>query len=369
MKNTFLGLFVSIFLVACPLSDFASQLPDNRPNYKKTTVTNPLEIPPDLTQSSIDDTLSIPELSGIESAELSQYQNERNSNFQNKNNLENSLKRIYHQGDTSWIEIDSNPNVVFKNAKDFWTRNGLSLSRADKNIGIMETVWLEADDSLPSTNAISRLLSTALGNLKDSGMRDKFRTRVDYDGKKTLVYLTHYSATEKEVTRGKSSINNKDIENYTWVASSRNPELEIEMLRRLNLYLNQHGNNNVASDAPAKEEKPPILFTQLKDGTPALLINGDFYQAWALLGIAIDRAGYTMDIQDRKNGTYHFAKITAKEKGFFIKEIKHEIDNYTVGLADQGQQQIAVVRTHNQKSIGSEEAKTILQKISQAISF
>ncbi len=360
-------VLTALLVTGCANSDLEGKLPDNRPSYKTSKVTNPLEIPPDLTQSSVDDVLAVPELSGVSNANLSTYQNERGVSA--GQNLATSLKNVHHSGDATWVEINASPDIVFDHAKSFWTHNGLTLSRVDKNIGIMETDWLEAQTDMPKTG-IARLIATVVSPLTDTDMRDKFRTRIDYDGSKTFVYLTHYGASKEEVDlQGKvvkSSIK-KDDQNFAWVASSRNPELEVEMLRRLNLYLNTRGNQNVSATDSGKTST--IKFTQLSDGTPALVMNTDFNKAWTLLGIAIDRAGYALDGQDRKNGQYSFAKITDKKVGLIIKKIERDIQHYTIGLADQGNQQIAVVRSHNKGAVSADEAKAILQKISQKITF
>ncbi len=360
-------VLTALVLTGCSNASLEGKLPDNRPSYKTSTVTNPLEIPPDLTQSSMDDVLAVPEFSGADKANLSTYQNERSVTSQQS--LATSLKNIHRSGDATWVEINARPDVVFDHAKSFWVRSGLRLARVDKNIGIMETDWLEAQGNMPKTG-IARLISTVVSPLTDSDMRDKFRTRIDYDGNKTFVYVTHYGATKEEVTlQGKVVKNSmkKDDKHFAWVASSRNPELEVEMLRRLNLYLNQRGNQNVTTANGGQSNA--IQFSQLADGTPALVINTDFNKAWALLGIAIDRAGYALDGQNRQNGTYSFAKITDKKVGFIIKKIDRDIQNYTIGLADQGDKQIAVVRSHNKGAVSIDEAKAILQKISQEIHF
>lgn len=362
---------ITTVLAACSNSDLEAQLPDNRPNYKQSRVSNPLEVPPDLTQSSVDDVLAIPELSGTANADLSTYQQERGQAAMNSRSLSNSLQNIHRRGDVSWIEIADSPDKVFKNAKSFWLNNGLSLSRVDANIGIMETDWLEARGDMPQ-GGISRLIGQLISGLEDNGLRDKFRTRIDYDGEKTYVYLTHYGATEEEVDIAgrtvKSSGNKKDTKFFAWKASSRNPELEVEMLRRLNLYLNQRGQQNAVAKAEG-QGSGGISTTTLTDGTPALVIDSDFNQAWIMLGIAIDRAGYELNSQDRKNGTYSFAKVTEKEVGLFIKEVERTVETYSIGLADQGTKQIAVMRSYNRQAISSDAAKAVLEKISQEISL
>ncbi len=397
-KHIFLLLGSGIYLSACSNADLASSLPDNRPNYKQSRMTNPLEIPPDLTQSSIDDTLQVPELQGVEKARLSTYQNERQTQA-GEGGLAATLKNIHSDGNTLWIEINASPDTVFADAKQFWISNGLPLKRVDKAVGIMETDWLEAGNDMPG-GGLGSLLSGLLNVVQDDGKRDKFRTRIDYDGENSHVYVTHYGATEKQVDdRGrvkKGKTNNDDSAIYKWIASERNPELEVEMLRRLNLYLQNrgravahsnagannnadtHADNQAATDRPSETASAAaatsptstatmVAFNHLSDGTPVLTINGNFNKAWTLLGVAIDRAGYDITQQNRQDGTYHFNKVTVSKSGLIFKKVSQTTETFTLGLADQGDKQIVVVRSHNNKSPNSANAKSVLQKLSKAI--
>lgn len=373
MKKLSFFCLISL-LFACSNNDILSQLPDNRPDYKQSRTVNPLEVPPDLTQSSVDDRLVVPELSGVNNAQLSAYQNERNGQNQSTTTLESALKNIRRNGDANWIELAAKPDVVFKDAKNFWLNNGLPLTRVDSNIGIMETDWLATKANLPRSG-ISRLVAKVLSGLKDNGVRDKFRTRIDYDGKTTYVYMTHYGATEEEVTeqgtkvKGNNKGGNAKTSHYAYLASSRNQELEVEMLRRLNLHLQKSGKQIKQAHAGKQSSKAQMQFTTLSDGTPTLVMQSNFNQAWILLGIAIDRAGYEISQQDRKNGTYRFAKITETKTGFIVKQTERSVENYTLGLADQGGRQLAVIRSHNKQPIQQAAARAILQKISQEIRF
>lgn len=373
MKNLFLYCSLASTLCACSNASLMNAIPDNRPDYKTSRTTNPLEIPPDLTQSSVDDGLVVSELSATDDASLADYQNERGVKVNRNKPLENALQNIQHSGDATWIEIDQLPDTVFENAKRFWLDNGLTLSRVDKNIGIMETDWLENKANLP-TSGISAMIGRVLSGLQDEGVRDKFRTRIDYDGNRSSIYLTHYGATEQEINQYGQVVNSqtgsaKDSPNdYVWKASTRNPELEVEMLRRLNVFLHKRGKQTAV--APVKNTtKEHITFSQLADGTPALLIDSNFNRAWLLLGIAIDRAGYSIDRKNRQGGTYTFAKITERRVGFIVKHTERTIETYQIGLADQGNRQIAVIRRIDGKRPASEQSRAILQKISQEIQF
>lgn len=372
MKHLSLSMAIALSLTACTNSSVVDIIPDNRPNYKTSRTTNPLEVPPDLTQSSIDDGLAVAELSATDNASLATYQDERSQQTGTSDRLEASLKNIQRSGDATWIELNAKPGKVFDDIKRFWLDNGLPLSRVDENIGIMETQWLQSKANLP-TSGISSLLSRALSGLRDDGVRDKFRTRIDYDGTHSYIYVTHYGASEKRLdNNGKvirnSSGNQDDSSNYAYFADSRNPELEVEMLRRINLYL--HKNNKQTATVPSTSaQQGNIAFAPLSDGTPALLIDTNFNRAWMLLGVAIDRAGFDISEQKRQSGTYTFAKVTERRVGFIIKQTERDIETYQIGLADNGSQQIAVVRSYNSGKPTVEQAQSVLQKISQEINF
>lgn len=375
MKKSHLStLLLSSSLLACSSINLETVLPDNRPDYKQSRTINPLEVPPDLTKSSIDDTMIVPELSGVDQAHLSDYQKERNqSTAQKSDQLKKTLENIQRSGDATWISISDTPINVFKNIKSFWHTNGLPVAHADENIGIIETVWLEKRSDLPR-GGLMGLLSGVIGGLHDSGIRDKFRSRVDYDGKNTLVYITHYGATEEQVDEAGKVIkrpkNNSADAQFAFVASSRNPELEVEMLRRLNLYLiKNHKQSAQKTTADTSKHSAPQLVS-LPDGTPALVINSDFDQAWVMLGVAIDRAGYELSGQDRRNGVYNFAKIKETETGFIIKHTERTFENFQLAIADQGNHQIVVLRSHNQSDkVSKETAKSVLEKLSKEVRF
>lgn len=366
-------LLVATLLAACSKINLETVLPDNRPDYKQSRTVNPLEVPPDLTQSSIDDTMIVPELSGVDQAQLSDYQKERNqSTAQRSDQLKRTLENIQRSGDSTWISIPDSPTNVFKNIKGFWHANGLPVARADENIGIVETAWLEKRSNLPR-GGLMGLLSGIVGGLHDSGVRDKFRSRIDYDGKNTLVYITHYGATEEQVDEsGKvvKNARNSDDAQFAFVASSRNPELEVEMLRRLNLYLVKNHKQSAQKATESTRKQSSLQLASLSDGTPALVVNSNFDQAWVMLGIAIDRAGYELSGQDRKNGVYSFAKIKETKTGFIIKHTERSFENFTIAIADQGNQQIAIVRSHNQSdNVDKKVAQSVLERLIKEVRF
>lgn len=365
MKKTLAYISVALSLTACTSGKLSDLIPDNRPDYKTSQVTNPLEVPPDLTHSSIDDGRNVAMLTATDKALLSDYRHE-NSSKSKAEQLKNALKNIHSDGNSSWIALDADPDTTFEKVKEFWIGNGLALKRVDKNIGIMETDWLEKKSSKPKSG-ISSFLASVINGLTDDGERDKFRTRIDYNGKQTLIYITHYGVSEQEVdANGKivKSRKYKDASNdFVWVSDKRKPDLEIEMLRRLNVFLQRSG----AKVSTAKKTGVSVKMAKLSDNTPILLINGDFNTAWRTLGISLDRAGFEINAQNRQTGLYNVAKVTRKKVGFIIKRTETEIDSYQIGLADRGQQQIVVVRLHEGKKPSTHKAQEVLRSIEKSI--
>ncbi len=351
-------LAVTSTIISCSNTKLESYLPDNRPDYKTSRSINDLEVPPDLTSATINDTMAIPELSAVN--KNSQGKDTGNT----KTTLSTGLKNIHSIGNTHWIEIAENPDAIYRSIKNYWRNADLKLTRDDQEIGIMETDWLEPKNNRPSS-FITGYLRKIIDGMSDDGLRDKFRVRVDYDGKKTLVYLTHYGIVEKEFKDKYGP--NSDTSEFAWVDGKRNPELEIEMLRRISVYLNKKQKVLTADNNSTKETN--LETTSLTDGTPAIIVNGNYNEAWILLGIAVDRAGFKIRKQDRANGNYSIAKVTFKSKGIIFRTKKETYENYSIRIADKGRQQLILVQGENGATIDTKSAKIILDKIAKEIKY
>lgn len=371
MKKCLTGaalLTTALLLNGCQSNAISSVIPDRHLAYQKARTTNPLEIPPDIVKSNVDRRI-LDASAGFSGQSLSQYQQATSAELVKKDQLAASLKHIHQRGDAAWIAIDAKPEKVFADVKRFWLASGYPLTKVQPQLGMMETAWLKKSSGLP-TSGIMRLLSPFIDGLVDKGIRDKYRSTIDYDGRYSYVYLTQYRASEEAFNRAGKKVraSGDDIPDYIWIAGARDPADEIEMLRRLNVFLLK-SQKPAAIASEAKDQTGNMKLTQLRDGTPALQVNASFAETWLLLGIAIDRAGFEVSSQDRRNGTYRFAKITEKRTGFIIKARKRVIEHYALGIADQGDRQIIVVRSYNNGRPGAELSRSLLQQISQAIAF
>ncbi len=358
-----------------------SLLPDRRPDYRQSTVSQPLEIPPDLTASTIDDTLVVPEINPSGSASLSAYAKERGSAQVKQNEAVLPPQpgiTVQQDGNQRWLVIDASAEQVWPKVREFWTSTGFALKRDDPTIGIMETDWVENRADIPQ-DGVRSLLRKYLDVLYSAPTRDKFRTRLERsaDGRNTEVYLTHYGV--EEVAIGGSGASTTST--YRWQQRPASPELEAEMLNRLTVYLGAAEKRAEVQQAKtdAAPAGPRVRLVE-EGGESRLLISEDYSRAWRLVGLALDGSNYAVEEQNRSQGLYvveyrdpELEGQKAEDEGWLAKmafwrgkpEAPPPGSRYRVRLSGQGTQTLVVVRDSNDqpdRSAGAQQVLEVLQK-------
>ncbi|HMS80564.1 MAG TPA: outer membrane protein assembly factor BamC [Burkholderiaceae bacterium] len=177
----------------------------------------------------------------------------------------------------------------------------------------METDWAEKRVRVPDTflrNTLGRLLNSAYS----SAERDKFRTRLETDGKVTEVYVSHRGMVEEVTGQLRDS--------SMWVPRAADPELEVEFLRRIMLKLSPE---QVASAAPtsatsggsgpAEPPAPPERARVVQaDGRAFVELRDGFDRSWRQVGLALDRGGFTVEDRDRSKGTYFVRYVDPEQE-------------------------------------------------------
>jgi len=375
-------LAVTVALAGCSKS-FDTLLPDRRPDYRQSTVTQPLEIPPDLTASTIDDTLIVPEIGPAGSASLSAYAGERSETQARQPTAVLPPQpgiTLRQDGDQRWLVIAAPADQVWPKIREFWTSNGFALKRDDPTIGIMETDWVENRADIPQ-DGLRGLLKQYLDVLYSAPTRDKFRTRLERseNNANTEVYLTHYGVEEVAVGGASASATNA----YMWQRRPSSPELEAEMLNRLTVYLGASDKRTEVQQAKASTT-PAVARTRLieEGGENRLLVNEDYSSAWRLVGLALDGSNYVVEEQNRSQGLYvveyRDPELENQKSGdeswlsklAFWRSKKTEAPpvgtRYRVRLAGQGKQTVVVVRDSNDRpdnSAGAKQVMDVLQKV------
>ena len=216
--------------------------------------------------------------------------------------------RIERQGQTRWLITGLTPEQLWPQLTAFWQQRGFTLDVADQQIGVIETNWSENRAKLPD-DAIRNTLGRVLGNLYDTGERDRYRTRIERTPTGSEVFISHRGIAE--VYAGERR------ESTTWRTRPSDPQLEAEFLSRLMVAL------GAKEDAPrtataavlAAPEQPARARTVAGKPTPTLEVDDPFDRAWRRVGLALDRSGFTVEDRDRAGGLYYVRYVDPASAG------------------------------------------------------
>ena len=275
-----------------------------------------LEVPPDLTTPESEDRYAIPESNGESVESYSDYARGAGNQPQRSTAAGNVLPPVQgvhleHSGTQYWLVVDGPAESVWPKVKQFWQENGFTLKTDNPQAGVMETNWLENRANIPE-GGIRKLLGKVLSDVYDSGMRDRYMTRLERskDGKSTNVYITHYGM--QEVLTG------SDKDSSKWEPRPRDPDLEAAMLQMLMARLGGNGTTATqavgATGATATGGAVPML-QRMSDGSTAIMLKEPFGRCWQSVEGALDQAGLALDDKDRASGVLYL-RTKAKESSF-----------------------------------------------------
>jgi outer membrane protein assembly factor BamC len=272
---------------------------DSSVDYKSSKTAQKLEVPPDLTQ-----------LRTTERFNSARAANAANAAFPNgaSNQVlpQTSKARIERLGNSRYLVVDLPAEQVFPILASFWKDSGFTLAIENPQTGTLETDWAENVAKSPQT-----MLRKIFGGLIDSGERDQYRTRLERVGNTTEVYVSHRGT--KEVATG-SRVDSTIVTNRR----DGSIELESDFLRRILLRFGTEENAAkaaVASGAVIAPDRARIVA-----GKNLLEMDDSYDTAWRRVGLALDRAGFTIDDRNFSTGEYfiRYARdLNANKAGFF----------------------------------------------------
>jgi outer membrane protein assembly factor BamC len=213
--------------------------------------------------------------------------------------------RLERDGIQRWLVVQEAPDRVMERVRSHLASRNLALAVDDPKSGIFETEWKERKINL-GTNALTRMLSS----LQSTGLRDKFRIRIEAGraAGTTEVYVSH-QGLEEVVTgdiSGPGSI---------WQPRATDLQAEAELLSALMTSFGmgeQEAKDQVGKAATGSAVK-------VKDGLQ--LPQQDMEQAWRRVGQALDRSGFVIEDRDHDRGIYYVydrpAEGAVKKKGLF----------------------------------------------------
>jgi outer membrane protein assembly factor BamC len=317
MQGSLMGLIAVVVLSGCGVMDKYKEQ-KKKIDYRSSEEVPELEIPPDLTTSSMEDAYRVPDLAPASgSASLQEYTAERISGpavavatvLPPQDEI-----RVVRDSHQRWLVIQATPDQVFPRVREFWLKNGFLIDMEDPRIGIMETDWAENRADIPD-GPIRNFLKGALDILYSTGTRDKFRVRLERtDAGETELFLSHQRVEEKAQGEG-----------FVWENQGALPELEAELLARLMSFLGveERRARATVADADASPVEDRAQLVARADESPYLLVREDFARAWRRTGHALDRVGFTVVDRNRSEGLYYVRYLDiekdAQKKGLLDK--------------------------------------------------
>jgi outer membrane protein assembly factor BamC len=300
--------------------------------YKSTEkVKGPnLAAPPDLTAQVADQRLAAP-TSG--EASLSSLTQTEQTAPKTTDSVLPSLPGVHLQrdGNERWLVVESQDSQqLWPQIRKFWQQQGFLLAVESRKSGVMETDWNEKRPSIDA-GFVRNFIGKSLDSAYTAASRYKYRTRIEAgpDGT-TYVFISERGLTEQ--------LTGQNNEQREWAAAPNDPTLEVEYLRRLMQAISY----NKTSGQPVADDSAPASGAVAASAAPAaaaaaaantnetgaepktteINMNASYDRAWLAVGVALDRASFTVDDKDRTKGLYFIRYVdpndhTADEQGFW----------------------------------------------------
>lgn len=206
--------------------------------------------------------------------------------------------KLERQGQARWLSLNVPPEQVWDQVRTFWKDAGFELVVDQPETGLLETNWAENRAKLPQ-DIVRRTFGSIMDGLYDTGERDQFKTRIERTAKGCEIYVTHRGVSEEYA--------NAQKDQTRWQARL-DAELEAEMLSRLMVRLGASKDAAQAAKTDVTQAQPKgtgaNTLARLSDNQSGLSVDDDFETVWRRIGLALDRAGYTIEARDRINGQY-----------------------------------------------------------------
>lgn len=370
-KTIVAATLMSVVLVLQGCSGFRSMLNgDNSVDYKSVVQTDPLSIPPDLTQAASDPRYRAP-ASGTTT--FSQFQQAGQASAKGVSSSQSSVlptrpdMRVMRDGELRWLVVDMPADKVFSLTADFWVESGFALDVTDPKAGLMITNWAENRAKIPES-FIRDMLGKVLEGLWDSGTRDKFSTRIErISNNRTEIYISHKHMEEKNnTTQGQVDVR--------WMNGKEDPGLNAAMIARLMVFLGEDVDGARKKMGQAQSAKEDTKVTTPEGDKSALIIAESFDRAWRRIGVALDSGNFAVDDRDRASGDFYVRYVDTdtglkrEEPGFFSRlfgaKDPAKAPTYRLHLTDQGTKTEVTVFDADGKRDTSATAQRILAVLS-----
>jgi outer membrane protein assembly factor BamC len=353
-------------------------------DYKSSTraKASSLAVPPDMTSEAADQRSLPPQGGAASLSDLHQVQQAVPAPVGDTVLPSVPGMHIQREGTQRWLVIDNqSPAQVWPQVRRFWQEQGFVLSIDERDRGILETDWYETHPQVPD-GLIRNTLSKALGTGYTTGLRDKFRTRLESaPSGGTYVFISQKGLHEQ--------LSGPNNDQSRWEDRPNDPALEAEYLKRLmqTLARGEHQGTSAQADQPASApaaksaaastaaaaavgKKGAAQSSPAPTGPTEITLAESYEDAWLRVGVALDRNNFTVDDRDRTHGLYFIRYVdpndlSAAEQGFwsqvFHGKTEKAAKQYRVNVraVTETQTRVAIVSDNGQVD-DSKQARQIL---------
>ena len=188
--------------------------------------------------------------------------------------------RLKGYSDFYWLSIDEPAENLYQLVKDFWTSEGFTLAMDEPVIGIMKTNWVFSKEG--GKDEDKSFFAKILGKNELASSQDQFITRIARDGgtATSQIYISH-RGTEYEPKVLLVTTKKDDDQSIDWKFRASEPELEVEMLSRLMLYLGLRQLEVDQQLAKIKLFAPRAsIHNDYAEDETYILVKDEFTRAW-----------------------------------------------------------------------------------------
>jgi len=329
-------------------------------DYRSTVRSEPLAVPPDLTQANrnaqyrtADGTMAFSQYAGGQAA----------AGAPNTQVLPQSDgMTVMRDGSLRWLSVDRPAEEIYPQVVDFWLDQGFTISTQNPAAGLVETNWAENRKKIPESWLRSVL--TIVEQVFDSGERERFRTRLERVNGRTEIYVSHEQMVETAVTEN----------TFRWLPGKEDPNLNAAMLARLMVFLGSDEQEARSRIAQPQNAMPAVPVVQAAQENTALTLAESFDRAWRRVGLAIDAAGFSLEDRDRSTGDYYIRYLDTdtgvkREEGNFFTRLfggrsSTEAQQFRIHVQEQGNGALVTVRDAQGQRDNSATAQRILAVLS-----
>lgn len=264
----------------------------------------------------------------------------------------------------TWVSINVAPSIAWESLLGFWQEQEVPLVYENARRGVMETEWIEVDDSRASV----------FGLRGKEALKSKLKMRVQVERgdfpDMTNVYLRQYFHNESS----KALPQSEDID---W-ASSQRFEYVKSPLAALVSYLenNQAPPSSISLVAQSTSVEQLSEIVQ-RSGLNVLLLRNDFNRSWVSVGDALRRGKFPLEDLDRSQSVFYLElRDSEKNKSELLEQMlqndeisKRQLGDYKLRLKLVKEANNILVRVENSQGLPAvnEVSAVILKRLKEYI--